>query len=164
MWLEVWAKKTVSAGAVLLVVLAVLALVLGVLGPVGADSFADDDGGFYEPALDALAESGILDGTECGEGLACPDEEMERWVVAVWLVRALEEADPEGVSSTRFEDVDTDQWWDAFRGAVGRIGSDEGVRGGAGEVLSGGVCESCPDGDISHSGFQFGVCSCGGVC
>ena len=109
-----------------LVVLAVLALVLGVLGPVGADSFADDDGGFYEPALDALAESGILDGTECGEGLACPDEEMERWVMAVWLVRALEEADPEGVSSTRFEDVDTDQWWMPFVERLAELGVTRG--------------------------------------
>ena len=27
---------------------------------VSADSFTDDDGGFYESALDALAERGIL--------------------------------------------------------------------------------------------------------
>ena len=70
-------------GSGLSTVLVALGLVLGVLGPVSADSFTDDDGGSYESALDALAERGILDGTECGEGLMCPDEVMERWVMAV---------------------------------------------------------------------------------
>ncbi len=59
------------------------ALVFGLVGPVGADAFGDDDGGFYEPAIEALAEKGILEDTECGEGLFCPDAEMERWVMAV---------------------------------------------------------------------------------
>lgn len=66
---------------------------VGVTGPVLGDIFGDDDGGYYEPALDALAELGILEGTECGEGLICPDQEIERWLMAVWLVRVLDGAE-----------------------------------------------------------------------
>ena len=107
-------------------VVAGVGLVLGVLGPVSADSFTDDDGGFYEPALDALAERGILDGTECGEGLVCPDEEMQRWVMAVWLVRVLDGADPEGVSFTRFVDVGVDRWWMPFVERLAELGVTRG--------------------------------------
>ena len=107
-------------------VLAALGLVVGVLGPVGADSFTDDEGGYYEPALEALAERGILDGTECGEGLMCPDDEVERWVMAVWMVRALGDADPAGVSFTRFEDVREDDWWMPFVERLAELGVTKG--------------------------------------
>ncbi len=113
-------------GSGLSTMLVVLGLVLGVLGPVSADSFTDDDGGFYESALDALAERGILDGTECGEGLMCPDEVMERWVMAVWLVRVLDGADPEGVFTTRFEDVGADEWWMPFVERLAELGVTKG--------------------------------------
>ncbi len=113
-------------GSGLSTVLVALGLVLGVLGPVSADSFTDDDGGFYESALDALAERGILEGTECGEGLMCPDEVMERWVMAVWLVRVLDGADPEGVASTRFVDVGADEWWMPFVERLAELGVTKG--------------------------------------
>ena len=100
----------------------VVGLVLGVPGPVDADSFTDDEGGFYEPALDALAERGILDGTECGEGLICPDQDIERWVIAVWLVRVLDDAEPVEVSSTRFVDVGADEWWMPFVERLAELG------------------------------------------
>ena len=106
--------------------LVALGLVLGVVGPVSADSFSDDDGGFYESALDALAERGILDGTECGEGLMCPDEVMERWVMAVWLVRVLDGSDPEGVFSTRFVDIDAGVWWMPFVERLAELGVTKG--------------------------------------
>ena len=113
-------------GSGLSTVLVALGLVLGVLGPVSADSFTDDDGGFYESALDALAERGILEGTECGEGLMCPDEVVERWVMAVWLVRVLDGADPEGVASTRFVDVGADEWWMPFVERLAELGVTKG--------------------------------------
>ena len=64
-----------------------------------------------EPAFDALAAEGILDGTECGEDPICPEEEIKRWVVAVWLVRALEGEEPAAEGLSRFEDVDAEEWW-----------------------------------------------------
>ncbi|MDE0188155.1 MAG: hypothetical protein OXN80_03555 [bacterium] len=85
-------------------------LLLGLVGPVGADVFTDDDGGFYEPAIEALAERGILEGTECGEGLVCPEDVMKRWVMAVWMVRVLEDAEPGEVLNSTFSDVDAGEW------------------------------------------------------
>ena len=76
---------------------------------MAAGGFEDDDGGVHEPALDALAAEGVLAGTECGEGLICPAEPFQRWVMAVWMVRALDES--LSPVPTRFADVDPDVWW-----------------------------------------------------
>ena len=89
----------------------VLVLALGMSGPVEAQGFEDDNWRYYESAFDALAAEGILDGTECGEDLICPEEEIKRWVVAVWLVRALEGGEPAAEGLPRFEDVDAEEWW-----------------------------------------------------
>ena len=43
----------------------------------------EDDAGVHEPAIDALAARGILDGTECGADRFCPNTPITRWVVAV---------------------------------------------------------------------------------
>ena len=76
----------------------------------GAGYFSDDDGSVHEPALDALAAQGVLAGMECGEGLVCPGEPLKRWEMAVWLVRALDGAEPAPVATERFSDVDYDVW------------------------------------------------------
>ena len=52
----------------------------------------------------------MLEGTACGEGLFCPDEPVRRWTMAVWLVRVLDESEPQAGSS-RFDDVDDSEWW-----------------------------------------------------
>ena len=62
-------RPTVLAG-----VLALAAAALLVAGAVALGGFDDDDGTVHEPAIDALAAEGILEGTECGEGLICPRE------------------------------------------------------------------------------------------
>ena len=94
--------------------------------PGGSDAFADDEGRFYEPALNALEVRGILQRTECGERLACPEDDMRRWVMAVWLVRVLDGADPEPVTSTRFVDVDPGVWWMPFVERVAELGVTKG--------------------------------------
>lgn len=43
-----------------------------------ADSFTDVTGGVHKPAIDVLAERGVFDGTECGEDMFCPGDEMKR--------------------------------------------------------------------------------------
>ena len=64
-------------------------------------------------AVAALAEDGVLAGTECGPGLFCPGDPVPRWLMAVWLVRAVDGQDPEPVGESRFADVDAGQWWAA---------------------------------------------------
>ena len=42
-------------------------------GPgTAAGLFGDDDGSVHEAAIDALAEEGVVGGTECGEGCSVP--------------------------------------------------------------------------------------------
>ena len=52
----------------------------------------------------------MFEGTACGEGLFCPGEPVRRWTMAVWLVRVLDESEPQAGSS-RFVDVDDSEWW-----------------------------------------------------
>ncbi|MCY4622337.1 MAG: D-alanyl-D-alanine carboxypeptidase [bacterium] len=73
--------------------------------------FLDITGGTHAEALQALAERGIFDGTECAEDRICPDQAIKRRTVAVWLVRTLDGEDPPAVGGTGFGDVDGDSWW-----------------------------------------------------
>ena len=76
-----------------------------------AASFEDVTGGVHKPAIDALAEQGLFDGTECGEDMFCPGDEMKRWTMAVWLVRVLDEAEPPAATESSFADVDVGNRW-----------------------------------------------------
>ena len=73
-----------------------------------------EDAGVHQPSVDALNRHvpGIFDGTGCGQGL-CPSEALQRWEMAVWLVRVLDRANPSQQASTRFDDVDSGLWWAA---------------------------------------------------
>ena len=66
--------------------------------------------GAHTPAVDALAAHGVFADTECGEGLYCPNEPIQRWVMAVWLIRALN-GDPTTAGASRFDDIAQGQWW-----------------------------------------------------
>ena len=81
--------------------------------PADPDSF-DDDGGVHEPSINRLAAAGVLGGTECGERRICPDEPLLRWVMAVWITRALDQAPGSSDARTRFADVDPDAWWASY--------------------------------------------------
>ena len=60
-----------------------------------------------------LTAQGVLTGTGCGNGRICPREALQRWEAAVWIVRILDGDDPSRTVSSRFADVDTDNWWAA---------------------------------------------------
>ena len=98
-----------------LVVVMLLVLLLGPVGLAWADSgFSDiDEAGSLRPGVESLDGMGVLTGTECAAGEFCPDDSLERWVMAVWLVRVLDGTDPE-LSSARFADVDPEVWWAPF--------------------------------------------------
>ena len=73
--------------------------------------FTDVTSHWHKANIEALAEMGLFDGTECGVQQFCPDKPANRWTVAVWIVRALDGADPPAVAQSRFADVDDDEWW-----------------------------------------------------
>ena len=73
--------------------------------------FTDVTSRSHKANIEALAEMGLFEGTECGEQQFCPDDPANRWTVAVWIVRALDGADPPAVAQSRFADVDDDEWW-----------------------------------------------------
>ena len=85
--------------------------------------------GVHQPAVDALAALENVDvfaGTGCadGDGL-CPHEPLSRWEMAVWLVRVIERADPPATLS-RYDDVDSGEWWAAHAERLAQLGIDPG--------------------------------------
>ena len=65
----------------------------------------------HKANIEALNESGVFDGTECGARRFCPDEPANRWTVAVWIVRVVDGRDPFPVEESRFADVNDNDWW-----------------------------------------------------
>lgn len=129
-----------SAVPLLLVVVLLAAVATA---PVSAtDGFSDvDPGNVHAPAVTALAERGVLAGTECGDGLFCPHDPIERSVMAVWLIRALG-ASPDADSS-RFADVDASQWWSPFAEEL----ADRGITRGCAT----GPLRYCPDSAVTRA-------------
>lgn len=115
----------------------------GTAGP-GSGS-GDVDSGVTDAAVEALSGWGILEGTECRSGGFCPQEPVERWVMAVWLVRALDElpAALTGSGGSRFSDVDAGQWWAPY---VERLAELEITPG-----CSTGPLQYCPDGVVTRA-------------
>ena len=76
-----------------------------------ATEFGDIEAdGVHTPAIEALAEQGVFADTECGPNLFCPHQPMQRWVMAVWLIRLLTE-EPPAIGASRFGDIADGQWW-----------------------------------------------------
>ena len=79
---------------------------------VAGSGFSDvGEAGSHRAGVERLEGLGVLDGTECEPGRFCPNEVLERWVMAVWLVRVMDGVDPVLSTATRFVDVDPEQWW-----------------------------------------------------
>ena len=78
------------------------------------EEFSDiEQAGVHRQAVEDLQAIGIFEDTECAAGEFCPGEPIMRWVAAVWIVRVLDGQEPPSVGSSRFEDVDADEWWAA---------------------------------------------------
>ena len=74
-------------------------------------TFADDENSVHESAINSLAHTGVFEGTECAERRVCPNQPLLRWVMAVWITRALNETPTRSHSRTRFADVGENAWW-----------------------------------------------------
>ena len=106
----------------------VLAVVAALLVPgVAAGELSDSsEGGVHQQSIDDLYDDGIFAGTECAPDQICPGRPIERWVMAVWLVRVLDQAEPDAVSSGRFADVDYGLWWGAHVERLADLGITKG--------------------------------------
>ena len=84
------------------------------LPAAGAEGFSDvGEGDVHAPAIDALTDRGVFADTECGDGLFCPDDPIDRWVMAVWLIRVLG-GEVTDTATSRFDDVDASDWWSTY--------------------------------------------------
>ena len=101
--------------------------------PAGGDppgeGTASEDAGVHQPSIDALNRHvpGVFDGTGCGQGL-CPSEALQRWEMAVWLVRVLDRANPSQQATTRFDDVDSGLWWVTYTDRLADLGVTAGCK------------------------------------
>lgn len=97
-------------------------LTIALLAPAGrTDTGSDSDSGLpytdvskthvFHDDIEALADRNIFTGTDCGEDLFCPGQPMQRWQMAVWMVRLVDGRDPLPLLESRFADVDDDAWW-----------------------------------------------------
>ena len=135
-------KPTVGGHARVAALVAVAALVSAVLAaapgaaaqqgpsPDQQDRYADVTGGVHKPAIDALAAHGLFDGTLCDDGRFCPSDPIKRSTMAVWLVRALEDADPPQAQNSRFADVTDDPSWAGHVERVAQLGITVGCATG----------------------------------
>ena len=98
---------------------------------VGPGGFSDAaQAGVHSEAVNSLAADGVFDGTECAPGQFCPGEPLQRWVMAVWLVRILDGEDPAPAGSSRFSDVESGMWWVPFVERLADIGVTAGCATG----------------------------------
>ena len=98
---------------------------------VAAGEFSDTaEAGVHLDAVNSLAADGVFEGTGCSPGRFCPGEPLQRWVMAVWLVRILDGEDPAPASSSRFADVDSGVWWAPFVERLAVLGVTAGCKTG----------------------------------
>ena len=111
--------------------------------PAVADpGFTDlDETPAHRPTVEAMRQMGIVEGAECAPGKFCPAEPLERWVMAVWLVRILDGEEPRS-SSPRFADVDPGQWWAPYVERLAALGVTLGC--------SASPARYCPDDSVTR--------------
>ena len=79
---------------------------------VDGDVYTDvEETNVHKSSIHSLAAMGIFDGTECASRRFCPSGSLQRWVMAVWLIRSIENSEPPSISISRFADVDATEWW-----------------------------------------------------
>ena len=90
-----------------------------------AGSLPAEDAGEHQPAIDALRAryEGIFDGTGCVDQTGLfPTEPLQRWEIAVWLIRVLDQNEPAQPAQTRFDDIRDSPWWAAHTERLAEIG------------------------------------------
>ena len=161
-------RRTLFACLAALSVLLAVFLAVHFARPVSANSleghadFSDIEEGdiYHRLAVDYLIGKNVLQSDDGGcneQDLLefCPDDEMPRWQVAVWLARAVnvvngDTPDPTDLpNQASFSDVDIDDddiWWAPHVEFI----FEEGITGGCGEDSDGNK-KFCPDDKASRA-------------
>ena len=132
----------------LIVIFAAFAAALVAVPASASDEYTDIPSGTYAPGLRALAGLGTFAGTDCSPGRICPDAPLERWTMAVWLVRIIDGADPAAARASEFADVDAEAWWAVHVDPARRVGRHQGMRYRSGSVLPRAAGHSGTDGHV----------------
>gem|GEM_PF-1970786 len=109
------------------VVLAMASMMIPATASVRASGFVDiGEAGVHRASIEALEAEGILAGSECGTARFCPDDPLPRWMMAAWIVRAVEDQAPPDLDATVFADVDGDAWWAPYVQRLSELGITRG--------------------------------------
>ena len=98
------------------------------VSPRGSPTLNYVDVGYnHFAALDiaALAVDGILAGTDCQAGRFCPEMAIQRWQIAVWIVRVLDGGEP-APRASRFADIEGRPWWESHVERLAELGVTRG--------------------------------------
>ena len=119
-----------AAGRYAATVVMILSAVVGAPATAAAQEggFSDVAEGAHKPAIDALADRGVFEGTLCGREKFCPGEPISRSDMAVWLIRALGDDAVPAAGTTRFVDVDVNEWWAPYVERLADLGITAGCR------------------------------------
>ena len=140
--------RPAGAARAVAVAVALLASALGVSSPAAAQAqpFSDtSEDAFYSDAVNALADGGIFEGTECAPGMLCPGEPIDRKTMAVWTVRALDSQNPAPIANSRFSDVADGSFHAPFIERMAELGVTTGCGDGT----------FCPDDTVTR--YQMAV-------
>ena len=140
--------RPAGAARAVAVAVALLASALGVSSPAAAQAqpFSDtSEDAFYSDAVNALADGGLFEGTECAPGMLCPGEPIDRKTMAVWTVRALDGQNPAPIANSRFSDVAAGSFHAPFIERMFELGVTKGCGDGT----------FCPDDTVTR--YQMAV-------
>ena len=140
--------RPAGAARAVAVAVALLASALGVSSPAAAQAqpFSDtSEDAFYSDAVNALADGGLFEGTECAPGMLCPGEPIDRKTMAVWTVRALDSQNPAPIANSRFSDVAAGSFHAPFIERMAELGVTKGCGDGT----------FCPDDTVTR--YQMAV-------
>ena len=140
--------RPAGAARAVAVAVALLASALGVSSPAAAQAqpFSDtSEDAFYSDAVNALADGGLFEGTECAPGALCPGEPIDRKTMAVWTVRALDSQNPAPITNSRFSDVADGSFHAPFIERMAELGVTKGC----------GDSTFCPDDTVTR--YQMAV-------
>ena len=105
--------------------------------------------------MKTLANEGVFNGTGCGSGLLCPSESLNRWELAVWLVRIRDNENPPTLKgASRFRDIKTSQWQAPYVERFAELGITLGCSKNPPHFCPDAPRHTLPNGELHSTGIQ----------